>query len=289
MTTSMTGYGEGEAQTDEWSAWVRVKTLNHRYLDIVVKGLDDDSALELSARRLIESRLHRGRVEVQATLTPVDEPSLQFDLDTARDHWAALQTLVRELGLGEPVTLDHLIRFGRAFVPVPPDSEGAEPVLTQALESALRAVRSERAREGAALAQELTAMLRSIGQEQALVREAVPDLKIRHRESLQNRLDELAPNVEIDPGRLEQEVALIVERADITEELDRLEVHRRAAEAALDGADGPAGRRLDFLGQEMYREVNTMASKAKDGDIAQRLVDIKAHIEHFREQVRNIE
>ena len=289
MATSMTGYGEGEAQTDAWSAWVRVKTLNHRYLDIVVKGLDDYDALELTARRLIESTLHRGRVEVQVSLTPTDERGLQFDHDIARDHWNALENLVRELGLGEPVTLDHLIRFGRAFVPLPPDADGAEPVLTEALQSALGAVQTERAREGTALAQELTSMLQSIRDEQTVVRKAVPDLKARYRESLQSRLGELAPNVEVDPGRLEQEVALIAERADITEELDRLEVHRHAAEVALNEEAGPAGRRLDFLGQEMYREVNTMASKAKDGEIAQRLVDIKAHIEHFREQVRNIE
>ena len=289
MTTSMTGYGEGEAQTDEWSAWVRVKTLNHRYLDIVVKGLDEYSSLELSVRRLIESRLHRGRVEVHVSLTPAGEQRLQFDIETARDHWNALQALGRDLGLGEPVTLDHLIRFGRAFVPVRPETDGAEPVLTEALDAALQAVQAERTREGTALTDELTAMLRAVETEQAAVREAAPDLKARYRDTLQRRLAELAPNAELDPGRLEQEAALVAERADITEELDRLAVHRQAAEAALGRTDEPVGRRLDFLGQEMYREVNTMASKAKDGDIAQRLVDIKAHIEHFREQVRNIE
>lgn len=289
MTTSMTGYGEGEAQTDEWSASVRVKTLNHRYLDIVVKGLDDHDELELTARRQIESTLHRGRVEVQVSLTPLGEERLQFDHTIAQAHWNALQDLVRELGLGEPVTLDHLIRFGRAFVPVPPDADGAEPALTEALQSALEAVQAERAREGEALAQELRSMLQSIAEELTVVREAVPHLKTGYRESLKARIDELAPNVEIDPGRLEQEVAFVAERADITEELDRLAVHRQAAESALDEANGAVGRRLDFLGQEMYREVNTMASKAKDGETAQRLVDIKAHIEHFREQVRNIE
>ena len=289
MIQSMTGYGEGKAQSEEWAASARVKTLNHRYLDIVVKGLDDDDALELTVRRQIESRLHRGRVEVQIALTPIGEAGLRFDPNVAQDHWDALQGLVRELGLGEPVTLDHLIRFGRAFVPVPPDADGAEPVLSEALSSALETVQSERAREGEALDQELRDMLASIGAESSIVRDAVPDLKTHYRESLQRRLDEVAPGVEFDPGRLEQEIAFIVEKADITEELDRLEVHRQAAEAALDEDDGPFGRRLDFLGQEMYREVNTMASKAKDGEIAQRLVDIKAHIEHFREQVRNIE
>lgn len=289
MVTSMTGYGEGEAQTDTWSASVRIKTLNHRYLDIVVKGLEDYDALELTARRLIESTLHRGRVEVRVSLTPMDDRGLQFDQDAARDHWNALETLVRDLGLGEPVTLDHLIRFGRAFVPLPPDAAGAEPALTDALQSALEAVRAERTREGAALGQELASMLDALGGEQAAVRAAVPELKARYRESLQNRLTELAPNVEFDPGRLEQEVALVVERADITEELDRLEVHRQAADETLQNEAGAAGRRLDFLGQEMYREVNTMTSKAKDGDVAQRLVDMKAQVEQFREQVRNIE
>ncbi|MFB6285576.1 MAG: YicC/YloC family endoribonuclease [Candidatus Bipolaricaulia bacterium] len=289
MVTSMTGYGEGEARTEQWSAWVRVKTLNHRYLDIVVKGLEDYDALELSARRLIESTLHRGRVEVRVSLTPTDDRGLQFDHDTARDHWNALETLVRDLGLGEPVTLDHLIRFGGAFVPLPPDAEGAEPALSEALQSALEAVQGERAREGAALGQELTSMLQALGRDQTAVREAVPELKARYRESLQTRLEELAPNVEFDPGRLEQEVALVAERGDITEELDRLEVHRQAAEAALRDENGAMGRRLDFLGQEMYREINTMTSKAKDGDVAQRLVDMKAQVEQFREQVRNIE
>lgn len=289
MASSMTGYGEGQAETDAWAASAQIKTLNHRYLDVAVKGLDDHDALELAVRRLVESTLHRGRAEVQISLAPVGDDGLQFDLDVAREHWHALQDLVSELGLGEPVTLDHLIRFGRAFVPVPPDASKVEPAVTRAVEAALDAVQTERTREGRALADELRAMLQSVGADLGTVREAVPDLKARYRETLESRLSELAPKVEIDPGRLEQEVALVVERADITEELDRLEIHREAAEAALAEADGPIGRRLDFLGQEMYREVNTMASKAKDGEIARRLVDIKAHIEHFREQVRNIE
>lgn len=288
MISSMTGYGEGEAHGAGWSVAARMKTLNHRFLEVAVRGLEEYEALELRTRELVQERFHRGRIEVMVRLERAWDEGIAFDPDTARRHWNGLRELARELGIGEPVTLDHLLRLESALVPVPPDPEGLWPVLERAVEASVEAVQAQRRREGQALAADLSELTRAIEEGISWVRTQTPQLKQRYRERLEARVRELAPELQLDPQRLEQEVALLAEHSDITEELARLEIHLQAVRDALKG-EGPAGRRLDFLGQEMYREGSTMAAKAKDGEISQRLVGIKAQIERLREQVRNIE
>jgi len=282
----MTGYGEASARGEDWTVTVTIKTLNHKYLDLHIKGLEDYEVLELQARQLVKGAFHRGRVEVVVRIEQDEEKPLTFDLVTARRYAEALKRLARQLELDGRVSLSDLIALGEALRPLPPEPEGLWPVLETALKEALAAVNESRRREGEALAEELKRLVREITAELSEVEAHAPQLKERYRERLREKI--LNMDIPLDEERLEQEVALWAERSDITEEIARMKIHLKAVEGAISSKE-PAGRTLDFLAQEMYRETNTMAAKAKDGEIAQRLIAIKGCIERLREQVRNVE
>lgn len=288
MITSMTGYGEASGQGNGWIVSVKIKTLNHRYLDPQIKGLQDYEALELPILDLVKDNFHRGRIEVTIQLQRQDHDRPVLDLITARQHYEALKQLAQELQLNYPITMDHLIRLGGAIKPLPLDHEGLWPVLEQTLKKAMKVVQTMRRQEGEALARELKELWSAIRTELSAVESHIPELQKLYKERFRQRIGELAQGIELDSDRLEQEVAIWAERSDITEEIARLKIHLAAAETAMEAAE-PAGRTLDFLAQEMYREVNTMAAKTRDGEIAQHLIQAKGHIERVREQVRNIE
>lgn len=288
MITSMTGYGEGQARGAGWLVTVKIKTLNHRYLDLQIQGLEDFS-LELQALELLKRSFRRGRVEVQVTLEREGENIPRFDAVTARQHYEGLKQLARDLGLGEQISLDHLLRLGGGALKVlSADPKVLWSMLQEALQRAIDAAQRMRLREGEALAAELSQRLQALQNVLAGIEARAPQVKLLYRERLRQNILELQPQIELDPGRLEQEVALWAERSDITEELGRLKIHLAAAQKAIEGPE-PAGRTLDFLAQEMYRETNTMAAKARDGEIAQKLIEMKGLIESLREQVRNVE
>ena len=288
MITSMTGYGEAFAQGNGWNVSIKIKTLNHKYLDLQMKGLDDYEPLELQVLDRIKGSFHRGRIEFAIQLQREEDCPPTLDLATARQHHQALKQLAKELHLDENVSLDHLLRVGGAIKPLPPDPQGLWPVLEQALTKAITAVKTKRSQEGEALAKELTQLWDATAAELSNVETRAPELKRTYKERFQQRIQELTQGMELDAGRIEQEVAIWAERADITEEIARLKIHLAAAKKAMEGAE-PAGRTLDFLAQEMSREVNTMAAKARDGEIAQRLIEAKSQIERVREQIRNVE
>lgn len=290
MLYSMTGYGEGSAQGEDWRVSAKVKSLNHRYLEVYLRGLEDYPELDLRVRDLVQKRFARGRMEISLKVECLGEEALRFDPETVRPYWEGLRALAEALGLERP-SLDHLLRVG-AIRPEPPDPEGLWPVLQGALEEAFEAVETMRRREGEVLAHELLALLDRLNREIEAVAEKAPQLKEHYRERLRKRVEELG--VEVDPERLEQEVVLYAERSDIAEELARLRIHCEAAERRIrsrsqDQEGEAVGRELDFLAQEMNREANTIASKAREGEIAQSVVAMKAWIERFREQVRNVE
>jgi len=288
MITSMTGYGEASGQGNGWSVSVKIKTLNHKYLDPQLKGLDGYEALELQVLDRVKSSFHRGRIEVVIQLQRGEDSPPALDLATARQHYQALKQLAKELHLSEEISLDHLLRLGGVLKPPVPDPQGLWPVLESALVEAMTAVKKMRHQEGKSLAQELSQLWEAIGVELSNVEARTSDLKRTYKERLQQRIRELTQGIELDADRIEQEVALWAERVDISEEIARLKIHLAAARKAMESTE-PAGRTLDFLAQEMHREVSTMAAKVRDGEIAQRLIEAKGHIERVREQVRNVE
>ncbi|MBI3460380.1 YicC family protein [Candidatus Acetothermia bacterium] len=288
MISSMTGYGKGEAQGNGWNVSASLKTLNHKYLDINLIAFEEHELLELQARELIRHSFSRGRVEVRLALKREGDIDLSYNLDTATQYYKFLAELSKSLGIKEPVTLDHLLRLEGVIERAKTEDETLWPLVQQTLKAAIEQARAMRAREGEHLALELRKHLGDMNTELAEIESHAATIKLAYKERLAERIRELLDGTELDPERLETEVAIFAERADITEEVARLKIHLQAAEETFKKPE-PAGQILDFLAQEMGREVNTIGAKAKNGNIARSIIAMKATIEKFREQVRNVE
>lgn len=285
MIRSMTGFGRGTASSGAWTVEARLKTLNHRYLELQLRGLEGREALEIEARRLLEGAFARGRIELTVQLESAGEGEMIFDLETARRYYRGMNGLCNELGLEDWVRLSDLIAIGALH----PQEGGEEfwPLLEGALREAVGTVQEMRSREGEHLQRDLEGALGRLAELLERVEARAPQVKAYYREKLRERVEELLRSP-LDRERLEEEVVLFAERSDISEELVRLRSHLAGARAALESPE-PAGRLLDFLAQEMSREVNTIAAKARDTEILNQTVAMRAEIERLREQVRNIE
>jgi len=288
---SMTGFGRGSAAGGNWAVEARLKTLNHRYLEILVRGLEEHEELELRCRRRLEEAFARGKLDLRVELRRVGGEVLTYDPEVARGYYRLLERLIRELGLRDEVRLEHLLALRGLLEEAGPEPEAEEgelwPVVERALEEAIRTAEELRIREGERLRGELESYLDELERELEGVAARAPAVVERFREQLAERAEELLGR-ELDRERLEEEVVLFAERSDITEEVARLRSHLAEARTAL-YSEGPTGQLLDFLAQEMYREVNTIAAKARDSEIARRTVAMRLKIEKLREQVRNIE
>ncbi len=288
MISSMTGYGKGEAQGNSWTASVSLKTLNHKYLDINLIAFEEHELMELQVREFVRTAFSRGRVEVRLALKREGNIGLTYNIETASQYYKFLKELSGSLGIKESVTLDHLLRIEGIIEREKTEDEILWPIVQQALKLAMTQAQAMRSREGAHLATELRKHLGDLQTELTQVEAHAATVKLAYKERLAERIRELLDGTDVDPERLETEVAIFAERADITEEVARLKIHLQAAEEALNKPE-PVGQVLDFLAQEMGREVNTMGAKAKNGNIAKSIISMKATIEKFREQVRNVE
>ncbi len=285
----MTGYGHAQCQYHAETVTVSVKTLNHKYLDLKIFGLEAHPALERQAQERVGRQFVRGRVEVSVAIERRGLAPLVINMEIARAYAEALQKLAQDLQLEGGLSLDTILRLEgvlqRSEEPEAELWERIEPVLHEALAQA----QASRTREGQLLAEELLQIVSLLERELAEIEQSAPIVKKLYRERLRERVRELTGNAgELDEGRLEMEVALLVERSDITEEIVRLRMHLQAARQAIAGPE-PAGRLLDFLAQELAREANTISAKAKDAQITSCVLEMKSLIEKFREQVRNVE
>lgn len=292
MVRSMTGFGRGEAVGPRYRATAEVRAVNHRFLDVALRLPKAAAGLEDKVRSLLASRLNRGRVEVFATVEEVgEEPRpVRVDLPLARGYQAALERLRSSLGLAEQVTLTMLLDMpGVVTVEESTDAEALWAVLEEALAQALDALLRMREAEGARLASDLEGRLSTVGRDVAAIADRAPAVTDEYRVRLRERIQELLGETPVDEGRLAQEVALMADRLSITEEIVRLRSHLSEAEATLSGKEMIVGRKLDFLLQEMNREINTIGAKAGDVQIARGVIAVKAELEKIREQVQNIE
>jgi len=290
----MTGYGRAEVPGARQSLTVECKSLNHRHLDVVVKVPRGFSALELDARRVIQSALHRGRIEVGVSVAALEgapTAGLSIDMAQARAYVDMARKVAAELDLGDRLDLQWVLERPGVLLheeqePVSP--EDGWPLLHDALRQALTDLCARREAEGAALAQELRALLATLGEHVAVMAGRAPAALARKQQRLRERVQALLGTQPLDEGRLATEVAMWAEKSDISEELARLHAHRDEFTRLLDEG-GPVGRTLDFLIQEMNREVNTVASKADDLELSQAAIAAKSALEKLREQAQNIE
>jgi uncharacterized protein (TIGR00255 family) len=293
MIRSMTGYGRGEVDESGLKWVVELRSVNHRFLEVSSSLPRHLWALEDRVRKLIKSRLARGRVDVQFSWEGRAERPWTVRLDPAMTAQinSLLTSLTEMLPEPEPVRLAHLLHFADLIVARERQTQDIEEIwlaISAALAQALEALEVMRGNEGAALAEETLSHLHQVRQELNQIKtqaELVPGL---WQERLKTRLEELLAEAPVDEGRLVQEIAFLAERRDIQEELTRLESHIAQFQEALAGP-GPVGRKLEFLLQEMLRETNTIGVKAGDLDISQAVVAIKGLLERLREQVQNIE
>jgi len=292
MIKSMTGYGKGEALSGQGSFMVEVRSVNHRYGEVSVRMPRAFLSQENEIKRLISAVLKRGKIDVTVQWEEASgvESIPQVNRELAAGYCETFRQLSGELGLPGEVPLALILSqkgvlrdSGTAI-----DENELLPQLIEAVRSAVSAIDGMRTREGESLAADLLARRGQVAGWVEQIRVRTPLMVAEYQQKLTARLEQLLGDVELDPARLAQEVALLADRCDITEELVRLGSHFAQFDEALRMKE-PVGRKLDFLMQEMNREVNTIGSKANDAAIASLVIQVKAEMEKMREQVQNVE
>jgi len=288
----MTGYGKGEATAPNGNFLVEIRAVNHRYGEISVRLPRSFYAFENEVKRLAASVLKRGKIDisVQWDEAAAANNAPQLDIAVARGYYEAYTRLVKEFNVPQDAPISYIMSQKGVMkeVSATVDETELQPQLLAAVKMAVEALDVMRTREGEALAQDLQARRRQIAEWSNLVGERTPQVVLEYRQKLKTRLEQLLEGPEMDESRLAQEIALLADRSDITEELVRLSSHFNQFDEALRSSE-PVGRKLDFLMQEMNREVNTIGSKSNDAGITNLVIQIKAEMEKMREQVQNVE
>jgi len=292
---SMTGFGRGSATGENFNVSVDLKTVNNRFLDIHLRAGGELSSLEAAIRRRIGEQLSRGRVDATINIDRVGEVVYEMNRPLITGFIEAMRAVQQEFSLtGEP-DVNVLARLPGALQPVREGNltEAMKEGVERAIDEALVELNRMRGSEGATLAAEMHARLDEIERQIPIVEAVAGDLIEAYRTRLQRRISELLARdgldiVELDQGRLAQEVAYLADRSDISEELARLRSHVKQFREIIDSA-GDTGKRLDFLLQEFNREANTVLSKSTDLTIKEAALAIKAEAEKLREQVQNVE
>ena len=289
---SMTGYGRGEAARGGAKFTVEISTVNRKQAELSLYLPRELDALESRARDEINAKVSRGRIaaRVQWTAKSGERAQVEIDRNLANQYAKEYRKLAADLKLGGEVSLDTILRAPGVLQTSEEelDVESLWTPLRAAVRAALKELLAMRAREGANLKKDLQKRIDALQKTVKAVKRQAPKTVRRHREALLDRLNQSGLDLKLDDERVLKEVALFADRIDITEELTRLESHfGQFSDYAK--AKGPVGRTLDFLSQEMNREVNTIGSKANDPVISRLVVAMKSELEKFREQVQNVE
>jgi uncharacterized protein (TIGR00255 family) len=297
---SMTGYAQARAETTDLALRISVKSVNHRFLDLKMRLPEGLEQYEPRLRQIVRDRIHRGHLEIQVIAEPRTAATVQVNQELVKAYLRAAEALRQETRAAADVDVVALLRLPGVISGlgvVTPQSEESQEQLGRALEDCLRDALGKldemRRAEGAHLIDELRAHLAKIETEAEQVRVLADTLRPAFAKRLDARLKELLSGASLEPARLAQEAAILAERSDISEELQRLRSHVSQFGNLLGGA-GEMGKKLDFLLQEMHREANTLLSKTPGVDtealtITGLALEIKSDIEKLREQVQNIE
>ena len=288
---SMTGYGVGEAPLGEGRLTLEVRALNHRYVDVRVRLPVELSDYAFFTEQKARELLSRGRFDIGVRVDDAALPAPNLSIARARSIYLALQSLRDELAPGTELPVSAVTAIPELIqAPSTMQSEQIQNALVAGLKAAVVHLNEMREQEGAALGRELGRRLELARGLRERIREQAERLVPLHRTRLEERLERLLKdtNVALDQGRLELELALLADRTDVTEELVRLDSHFDQIERLLQSEE-LIGRRLDFLLQEVGREVNTVGAKSQDAELSHVVVEMKAEIERMREQVQNVE
>ena len=289
----MTAYGKGDCRRDGKRFVVEIKSLNNRYRDVLLRMPKNLQSFEGELRNLIASKVGRGRIEVFFQIEHSDEKppyGLELNLPLVDAYLEVFSQLSERSGLNQEMPLETLLKMNDVVV-IKPDAGDEEEMgagLRESLVLGLDSLVEMRQKEGAAIETDLRKRLNKVRKFVDDVRGRTPEIVAAYQNRLKENIDKLSNGVDVDEARIAQEVAIFAERSDITEELVRMGSHIEQFTAYLE-MDDVVGRRLDFLIQEMNREVNTLGSKASDGFVSRIVVEMKAELEKLREQVQNVE
>lgn len=291
MVKSMTGYGAGSRKGNGISISAEMKTVNHRFCEQIVRIPKQYLTLEDAVKKLISQYIHRGRAEVFITIDgeKAKNQKMVVDWQLLDEYYRVLEEMRARFTIKEPVSVSELLQNKDCFqlLDDPVNVEETESMLLGAVKEAAIQLAAMREAEGRELKTNILALLQSVHQVTDKLKRLAPKVAESYRERLKAKLDSYTSGL-VDESRLLTEVAIFAEKADINEELVRLYSHIHQFASIIEESE-PVGRRLDFLLQEMNREVNTIGSKGNAADIASAVVDLKSSLEKMKEQVQNIE
>lgn len=293
MIKSMTGYGRGESTAEGKKYIAEIKTINNRYRDVIVRIPKTLQGIEDDLRTLISEKIKRGRVEASLQMIKEGEET-EYDLDLniplVRSYLRIFHQLGEEFGLDEKVRVDDLCQMKDVilFKTEEIDLEQARSGFREAVGLALASCDLMRSREGEAIERDFIQRLGLIEGCIREIKERSPAVVQEYRKKIHQRIEQMLQGVQIDEGRVIQEVALFADRSDITEEVVRALSHLDQFRSIM-SQDDAVGRKLEFLLQELHREINTISSKSSDSFISIKTVELKSELEKLREQVQNVE
>ncbi len=292
MIKSMTGYGSGERIGCDKKFTVEIRSVNHRYSDINVKTPRSFTFAEDTMRKTLSRHISRGKVDVFLSVEGINGETGEVfvNMEIAKGYYAALTQLRETFGMADAVSLRDVARFSDVFTlqRAEEDTEQMTELIREATEEAALAFSAMREKEGQQLFNDLSENTNTM---EALVDEVekrTPKIVSEYKARLEGRMREILDGVPVDEGRLLNEVAIFADKVNVNEELIRLRSHILQMRQFLLASE-PIGRKMDFLIQEMNREINTVGSKSNDLEVARLVIDIKAVIEKLREQVQNVE
>jgi uncharacterized protein (TIGR00255 family) len=292
MIKSMTGYGRVEGLCDGRNVIVEAKSVNHRFLEIALRTPASLYPLEMEYKKKIAERFKRGRIDVSIRLEGEsnDTSKVNLNMDIAQGYFDVLSRLKTEFNIQEPISLKNLINFRDIFTP-PAETQLDADLLNSVekmLHEALTILVNMRQDEGIVLFSDMQMRLQAIDEIMGKIQLRAPQVVLEYQKRLSERIKDLTAGLELDAVRLAQEVAVMADRCDITEEIVRMQSHIGQFEALLQ-SDEAEGRKIDFLLQEMNREINTIGSKGNDLEIARQVIEVKSELGKLREQAQNIE
>lgn len=282
MLQSMTGFGS--ASTSDFA--IEVRSLNHRFMDIAVKMPQCLSRCEIPLRNILKERFQRGRFDISISMNGERQTPIGINMEAAKNIYASLRDLKEALSIPGEIDIGTLAGFREIIMEKTPDFDIGN--LYAAFREALSNLEEMRVKEGKFLAEDILARLETLHDLNKKIKLLAPETLARWREKITERLKLILEAEMIDNSRVLQEAAIMAEKLDISEETTRIENHLTQIGETLRGL-GTAGKRLDFLVQEINREVNTLSSKAGDYSIAKYAVDMKTEVEKIREQIQNLQ
>lgn len=292
VVKSMTGYGRGEHLNEQYKFTVEMKSVNHRFCEIMVRMSRLYLALEEKIKKLLQQNVARGKIEIFINIeaTGQNQAAVRVDEGLARAYYQSLLRLQDILSLNDNITLNMIARFPNVVQVEEPENDLTVvwSGLQEAFDQALTQFILSRTQEGNRLKQDIAGKLELLQQILSNIITRAPLVEENYRERLENRLSAVLSDVGFDEARVLQEVAVLADKCNIDEEIVRFKSHLEQAAVFLTAED-PIGRQFDFLIQEMNREMNTIGSKANDSLIAQQVIQGKSEIEKIREQIQNIE